>query len=1817
MATRDSRILPGLMVLLVSLCAPTSTLYSMRLAEGVPQVAPDFSLPDLAGRTISVPASRDTLLLFGTIRCPHCQSALQSLELICGAVGDQLAVYFIAIREDSEQLRDFFGSDLPAFGILLDKEGHLSARFGVTRVPTCVLIGRAGRIRYLGRFDPPAIWRALTGESINYPDVPYPGIGAGERIAARPSESLSGLKRYIVELDESPGASKKLPKKLLEARQERFRRAAERIGARIVHNYGRLKNKLVVEIPAQKAQRLAELPAFRRYAEDRRVHALLEDSAYQIRADYAWDNAVTGQGVKVCVVDTGIDYSHPDLKGKVIAQHNFVTGTEDAMDDQGHGTHVAGIIASEGLPYRGVAHDVSLLAAKVLDYTGSGYSSDVALGINWCVEQGAQVINLSLGEGLYSGTCDYEEMAGAVNEAVNAGVIVVCAAGNDGDATRMVSPACASGAVAVGAVDKLDNIASYSDGGDELDLVAPGGDQLGGTNFPEIVSAYSTEVANNPAYCMYLVTDECWDEWFLVEGDRYIRAIGTSMAAPHAAAAAALLLEQNPALTPQQVKTVLEENADDLGTPGWDNVYGWGRINIEKALDNLPPRPAELRVQIDEPNAADSFFVGEPLPMAVKVDCSGGDGCGRVDVYAQFCGGQDCTDFIDINSTTTISTLDNNPNELGVLSGYSVDTDLPVVFDAQTVHDASENTYVKLLDPDISLVGSTKPGTYSTGDLEPRDGIGAIGEDAEELYSFEIPPGVIKTIKVRMENYLVMHFDYPPFAGWYVYTSNAAGDNIRLIGDCIPAEGGGGETPPPDCWFVSDDPNVLADLSPGATNYIKLVSHDVGENDWLTFNDIEVIIEYEPDPNNDEVYRYYVKFDLNDVDVSDELTAARLKINVAQASAEATAEVHLADNLLLPDDPAEALHEVNVPAYSSLLNPVKSFSCKNTGIVNLNVKAAVEEALLAGQSTVAFQLVELGEDKLFAVDAYGGDNPITLTISQKVPQGAPPPDAGGPGEPNSGPRPLAYETLIVRDISEDTYSRYDSPDSAVIGAEFAAQYSTGDLEPRDGIGAIGEDAQEHYEFTIPAGQVKTLKVRMENYLVMHFDYPPFAGWYVYTSDASGSNLHLVGDCIPAEGGGGEPQPPDCWFVSTDPNVLADLSPGGTNYIKLVSHDVGQNDWITFNDIEVIVEHQVDPNSDNISRYYLKFDLADLPADAQIDTAALGFYVTDPAVDSIADISLVETAYDPCTAAYIIYDAADAPYSSLSNPIKSIACDTPGPKRVNVKAAIEDAVQNAAGQIAFLITEQGEDALFAIDPAGGANPPHLDVYLKSGLSTALAKWSLLPSEHGKFTLRALVVSDIGAEAVSDALVVNIHDPNLPMVNSVECMIDSAWQDCRNAGYSDVIQKIRIDAEDPQEIPQVRLTVTNVPDRRDFVDEFLTYGDGYFMHAANLELTDSGQWMIKVVARDSEANTDTQTITWNIPWGDLSVHIATPGTEAVVPKGSSFPIEAEVQCAGGECPLAKARVQLNRPVQAVYDDATAETYGEIGDADSYIAVRITPETYPAELKTARFYVWDTTTYPFNLHVWDDDGPGGAPGSPLIEPFVVDPVVPSASVPEVAWFDVDLSGYNIVIDSGDLYIGWQQVEGSKNNQVGFDTDGPRYRRTWGYHWTLGGWFNLDDWGWLIPDFYGNIMIRAILGEPGSYQGDLPETVGPAPFYTTGMNPSRLPHLNAGDLYDLSLQVHAVGAPAQNARFYALAANNYSMDVAGPLKVTITEPLSPCDAANLNAVSPIDYKDLSVLAGQWLSAGPILPADINADGSANFKDLAFLADYWLVYCE
>jgi hypothetical protein len=266
---------------------------------------------------------------------------------------------------------------------------------------------------------------------------------------------------------------------------------------------------------------------------DYEVRALLDVSVPLISADDVWLKGIDGTGTRVCIIDTGVDDSHHDLK-PLVAEYDFANGDGDATDDHGHGTHVAGIIASQDPKYKGVAPGASLMAAKVLDASGSGTASDVMLGIEWCVENGADIISMSLGGGLFTWTCDDDPIAQAVNSAVDRGVTVVVAAGNEGY-SGMTSPGCASKAITVGAIDKNKIVPVWSSKGNELDIVAPG------------VSIVSTYLGNGFAY-----------------------GTGTSMATPHVSGVAALLLQKNPALSPDGIRKAIRGNADPIiGCERW------------------------------------------------------------------------------------------------------------------------------------------------------------------------------------------------------------------------------------------------------------------------------------------------------------------------------------------------------------------------------------------------------------------------------------------------------------------------------------------------------------------------------------------------------------------------------------------------------------------------------------------------------------------------------------------------------------------------------------------------------------------------------------------------------------------------------------------------------------------------------------------------------------------------------------------------------------------------------------------------------------------------------------------------------------------------------------------------------------------------------------------------------------------------------------------------------------------------------------------------------------------------------------------------
>jgi type VII secretion-associated serine protease mycosin len=276
----------------------------------------------------------------------------------------------------------------------------------------------------------------------------------------------------------------------------------------------------------------------------------------------AWQGS-TGSGVTVAVLDTGVDASHPDLAGQVLTGYDATTDTTGGdSDPHGHGTHVAGTIAAltgNGIGVSGIAPDVRILPVRVLDADGSGYDSDTAEGIVWAADNGADVINLSLG-----GPDRSSAITSAVAYAHGKGVVVVAAAGNDrANGSPTSYPGADPGVIAVAATDSGDTVAAYSNAGGYVDVAAPGSG---------ILSTYPTALG----------------------ASGYATMNGTSMASPHVAAAAALLLGARPDLTPDQVETALESSAADLGATGRDNDYGYGRIDAAAALDAVGGTPAEV-----------------------------------------------------------------------------------------------------------------------------------------------------------------------------------------------------------------------------------------------------------------------------------------------------------------------------------------------------------------------------------------------------------------------------------------------------------------------------------------------------------------------------------------------------------------------------------------------------------------------------------------------------------------------------------------------------------------------------------------------------------------------------------------------------------------------------------------------------------------------------------------------------------------------------------------------------------------------------------------------------------------------------------------------------------------------------------------------------------------------------------------------------------------------------------------------------------------------------------------------------------------------
>ena len=275
----------------------------------------------------------------------------------------------------------------------------------------------------------------------------------------------------------------------------------------------------------------------------------------KIEAPFVWTGyLLRGAGVDVGIIDTGIDMDHPDLKANVKGGWNCIAETANFDDDNGHGSHVAGTVAGvdNTIGVIGVAPSANLWGIKVLNRSGRGTTSDIIEGMQWAIDHDLDVINMSLG------TSSYVEAYEIATDAVlDAGVIMVCSAGNSGPAENTVGyPAAFEGVIAVAATDSADVVASFSSRGEQVDVAAPG------------VSIFSTTKSGG-----------------------YTTMSGTSMAAPHVTGTVALMLNSadpnnDGTWTPLEAELRLEDTALELGEPDFDTAYGWGRIVAPMAVSH-------------------------------------------------------------------------------------------------------------------------------------------------------------------------------------------------------------------------------------------------------------------------------------------------------------------------------------------------------------------------------------------------------------------------------------------------------------------------------------------------------------------------------------------------------------------------------------------------------------------------------------------------------------------------------------------------------------------------------------------------------------------------------------------------------------------------------------------------------------------------------------------------------------------------------------------------------------------------------------------------------------------------------------------------------------------------------------------------------------------------------------------------------------------------------------------------------------------------------------------------------------------------------
>ena len=369
------------------------------------------------------------------------------------------------------------------------------------------------------------------------------------------------------------------------------------VGGTITHEYS-IINGVAVSVPEAGIKELRANPSVQSVDPDVEVKAADLGADTQIHADQVWASGYTGSGVRLAILDTGIATQHPEFAGRIVACNSEVKGAHTCEDDNGHGTHVAGIAGAQGVnsAAKGVAPGILLMSDKVLNKYGSGSLSQVIAGIDWAVTNNAAIISMSLGTSPADGggtqsNCDgvYPTFTSAIDNAVARGVTVVAAAGNSGT-SGLGAPGCIGSVIAVGAVDGTDALAGFSSQGAAMrdhGIVAPG------------VSIFSA-----------------WP-------GGYATLSGTSMATPVVAGTVALMLSRNSSLTPSSLRAELFSGAACVASVCPNNLIGHGRVDAMGSA-----KSTNMFVQIGSPTdgATVSRFVGISV-------LAGGKALQGVDLY--------------------------------------------------------------------------------------------------------------------------------------------------------------------------------------------------------------------------------------------------------------------------------------------------------------------------------------------------------------------------------------------------------------------------------------------------------------------------------------------------------------------------------------------------------------------------------------------------------------------------------------------------------------------------------------------------------------------------------------------------------------------------------------------------------------------------------------------------------------------------------------------------------------------------------------------------------------------------------------------------------------------------------------------------------------------------------------------------------------------------------------------------------------------------------------------------------------------------------